>query len=331
MFGRKVWNQDVPSNIRFSQGTLLALSQEDKESISYGRNRTYRQFLNEILDGTEHGLNEDEFAQMWILNHLDNMRFVLDTAIGNKRLKEIITEQTSQSNNTLRDGMKFRDSITIDISKYQNDNDMSALSNLVKVNAPDGKIQSVTWAPCIKIGDSYYMAESNTDLGFNVNKQLSITYRKVVPWGSSKTIKYDINQELAPTMRYQTSMNAEPQRNKNYVEPEEEETIESMASTETSNGNGIGTEPATDAPNGNANGLNAMRQSLEDAVFNDYIEGLKMRDQGAVTQAQIDGIRNLLKSQSFDDLMDTVTALRQACRKNGVLMLDDDGHPMMGC
>jgi hypothetical protein len=56
-----------------------------------------------------------------------------------------------------------------------------------------------------------------------------------------------------------------------------------------------------------------------------------MRDQGAVTQAQIDGIRNLLKSQSFDDLMDTVNALRQACRKNGVLMLDDNGNPMMGC
>ena len=322
---------DVPSNIRFSQSTLDNVSQESKERVSYGRNRTYRQFLNEILDGAESGLNEDEFAQMWILNHLDNMRFVLDTAIGNKRLKEIITEQTSQNGNTLRDGMKFRDSITIDISKYQNDNDVSALSSLVKVEAPDGKIQSVTWAPCIKIGDSYYMAESNTDLGFNVNKQLSITYRKVVPWGSSKTVEYDINQKLTPTIRYQTSMNAEPQRNENYIEPEDDEVVEPMIPTEASNGNGIGTEPATDASNGNANGLNAMRQSLEDAIFNDYIEGLKMRDQGAVSQAQIDGIRTLLKSQSFDDLMDTVNALRQACRKKGVLMLDGDGNPMMGC
>ena len=331
MFAHNFIGTDIPSNIRFSQSTLDNVSQESKKRVSYGRNRTYRQFLNEVLDGTERGLNEDEFAQMWILNHLDNMRFVLDTAIGNKRLKEIITEQTSQNGNTLRDGMKFRDSITIDISKYQNDSDMSALSSLVKVETPDGKIQSVTWAPCIKIGDSYYMAESNTDLGFNVNKQLSITYKKVVPWGSSKTIEYDINQKLTPTMRYQTSMNAEPQRNENYVEPEEEAAIESMTPTEASNGNGIGKEPATDTPNGDASGLDAMRQSLEDAIFNDYIEGLRMRDQGAVSQAQIDGIKTLLKSQSFDDLMDTVTALRQACRKNGVLMLDDQGNPMMGC
>ena len=420
MFAHNFIGTDVPSNIRFSQSTLDNVSQESKEKISYGRNRTYRQFLNEILDGTERGLNEEEFAQMWILNHLDNTRFVLDTAIGNKRLRDIITEQTSQSGNTLRDGMKFRKFITIDISKYQNDNDMSALSNLVRVNAPDGKIQSVTWAPCIKIGDSYYMAESNTDLGFNVNKQLSITYRKVVPWGSSKTVEYDINQKLAPTMRYQTSMNAEPQRNENYAEPSPSTSDEGLSSATQDNrdasiienaianlrnnapadanvnwediteklldlnpndpsipftqaattfiNNGAGTfwrglkepqrkamgdavrdyhksnvsaqqgssspsssEPATDASNGNASGLNAMRQSLEDAVFNDYIEGLRMRDQGAVTQAQIDGIRNLLKSQSFDDLMDTVNALRQACRKNGVLMLDDNGNPMMGC
>lgn len=333
MFAHTFIGVDVPSNIKFSQATLDNVSQESKERVSYGRSRTYRQFLDEILDGTERSLNEDEFAQMWILNHLDNMRFVLDTSIGNKCLKEIITEQTSQSGNTLRDGMKFRESIIIDISKYQNDNDKAALSSLVKVEAPDGKIQSITWAPCIKIGDSYYMAESNTDLGFNVTGSgvMSITYRKIVPWGSSKTIEYDINQRLAPTMRYQTSMNAEPQRNENYVEPEEEEAIESMTPTEASNGNGIDSEPATDAPNGNASGLNAMRQSLEDAIFNDYIEGLRMRDQSAVSQAQIEGIRALLKTQSFDDLMDTVTALRQACRKNGVLMLDDQGNPMMGC
>ena len=404
-FAHSFIGQDVPSNIKFSQATLDNVSQESKEKVSYGRSRTYRQFLNEILDGTEQGLNSDEFAQMWILNHLDNMRFVLDTARGGEDLRKIITEITSQEGNTLRDGMTFRDRIVLDISKYNNDKDMAALSSLVKVNAPDGKIQSVTWCPCIKIGDSYYMAESNTDLGFNVNKQLSITYRKVTPWGTSKTIDYDGNQKLTPQMRYQTSLDAEPQRNEDYVEsssssPEEtgsmaqdnrdasiienamsnlrnsvpansninwEDITEKLLSlnpndpslpfsqaamTFINNGAGafwrslrepqrkaIGdavrdyhksnvsaqqgssssnsSEPATDAPNGNAGGLNAMRQSLEDAIFNDYIEGLRMRDQGAVSEAQIEGIRNLIKAQSFDDLMDTVTALRQACRKNG--------------
>ena len=323
---------DVPSNIRFSQSTLDNVSQESKENVSYGRSRTYRQFLNEILDGIEQGLNEDEFAQMWILNHLDNMRFIFDTAKSSDYTKRIIKEITSRSGNTLRDEKgKLRDHFDMDISTYNNDKDMAALSNLVKVNAPSGKIESVTWCPCIKIGDSYYMAESNTDLGFNVNKQLSITYRKVIPWGTSKTIDYDGNQKLAPQMRYQTSLNAVPQRNENYAETADNEAAEITTSSEDSNGESQNAEPLTDQPNGNANGLNAMRQSLEDAIFNDYIEGLKMRDQGAVSQAQIDGIKALLKSQSFDDLMGTVTALRQACRKNGVLMLDDQGNPMMGC
>lgn len=330
MFAHNYIGTDVPSNIRFSQSTLDNVSQESKEKISYGRNRTYRQLLNEILDGTERGLNEEEFAQMWILNHLDNMRFVLDTAIGNKRLKEIITEQTSQNGNTLRDGMKFRKSITIDISKYQNDSDMSALSNLVRVNAPDGKIQSVTWAPCIKIGDSYYMAESNTDLGFNVNKQLSITYRKVVPWGSSKTIEYDINQKLAPTMRYQTSMNAEPQRNENYVEPEEEETVESMTPTEASNGNGIGTEPATDAPNSGASNLNMGRQEMENYIFEEYIKAVEAK-LGQQKAEDIQAMRASFANNTDQELIDAILMIRKACRQNGVMMLDDQGNPMMGC
>lgn len=220
-FTKSFIGRDVPSNIKFSSGTLD--NPENRAiipEISYGKTRTYRQFLNEILEGTEQGLNEEEFAQMWILNHLDNMRFVFDTAKSSDDTKRIIKEITSRPGNTLRDEKgKLREHFNMDISIYNNDRDMAALDSLVKVEAPDGKIQNVTWAPCIKIGDSYYMAESNTDLGFNVNKQLSITYRKVVPWGTSKTIDYDGNQKLSPQMRYQTSMNAQPQRNKDYVEP----------------------------------------------------------------------------------------------------------------
>ena len=344
MFAKAQLGKDVPSNLKFSQGTLNNVSTESKEAVSYGKSRSYRQFLNEILEGTEQGLNKDEFAQMWILNHLDNMRFVLDVNKSNDRLMTILLggkdEQgrgvlglLQRSGNTQRDGTKFRDRIVIDISEFNNDNDKDALSSLVKINAPTGKIVDATWCPCICINGSYYMAESNTDLGFNVTGPgtMKITYRKVTPLGTSKTMDYDGNQKLAPQMRYQTSLDAVPQRNDNYKEPADDEVIDSMTPTEASNSDGQYAEPLTDQSNGNAGGLNAMRQSLEDAIFNDYIEGLRMRDQGAVSEAQIEGIRSSLKSSSFDDLMDTVTALRQACRKNGVLMLDDQGNPMMGC
>ena len=424
---------DIPVNIRFSQSTLDNVSAESKERVSYGRSRTYRQFLNEILDGTEQGLNSDEFAQMWILNHLDNMRFVLDTAVGNKRLMEIINEITSQEGNTLRDGMRFRDRIVIDLSKYDNDNDRSALSGLVKVEAPNGKIESVTWCPCIKIGDSYYMAESNTDLGFNVTGSniMSITYRKVVPWGTSKSITYDVTQKLAPSMRYQTSLDAIPQRNKNYVEPADDEVIEPMTPTEASNGstiqdnrdssiieNAIATlrdsiasdpdedrywrnitadlldldpnspdltytkiakvfahnsagaiwkglkesqrraiedavkeyfkstatsqpsnsisdsnnpEPLTDQSNGNAGGLGALRYSLEDAIFTEFVNANKAA--GNIMMAEDkENLRRHLQGLNDQDIMDTINAIRRACRDgNGVLMLSADGELMEGC
>lgn len=231
---------DIPSNIYFSPATRAQVS--EGKTLSYGGKRSYRQFLNEILDGTEQGLNQDEFAQMWILNHLDNARFVFDTAKGGERLKEIlfgskdgktkgiVAEAGGQMN-----GMKYRDVLPLDISKFMNDQDKSALSKLVRIKEVDGKIIDVTWAPCIVINGVYYLAESGTDLGFNVipgPAGLRMNYRKVEPWGASKTIEYEGNKKLTPQMRYQISMSAEPQRNKI---PVDDEPIESMAPTVGSN------------------------------------------------------------------------------------------------
>lgn len=415
-FTKSFIGRDVPSNIKFSSGTLD--NPENRaiiSEISYGKTRTYRQFLNEILEGTEQGLNEEEFAQMWILNHLDNMRFVFDTAKSSDDTRRIIKEITSRPGNTLRDEKgKLRDHFDMDISIYNNDRDMTALDSLIKVEAPDGKIQSVTWAPCIKIEDSYYMAESNTDLGFNVNKQLSITYRKVVPWGTSKTMDYDGNQKLSPQMRYQTSLDAVPQRNEDYVEPVQD-TSEEMPqdnrdssiilnavsnlrgsvidttvewdsildgllklsptdpspaftqaahvfiqngaaaywkSLEESQRKAIGnavrdyhkstlpiqqgtfnsnnsSEPLIDVLNGNAKGLGALRESLEKAIFTEFVNAHEAI--GEIVDKE--GLMRNIQSMEDQDIMDTVEAIRRACRDKTtkVLMLNEEGKLMEGC
>jgi hypothetical protein len=221
-------SEDIPSNVYFSPATRAQVS--EGKTLSYGRKRTYREFLNGILDGTEQGLNEDEFAQMWILNHPDNSRFVFDTARGGERLKEILFGSKDNKTGGIiakaggqMDGAKYRDILPLDISEFVNDQDRPALNNLVKIKEENGKITEVTWAPCIIINGSYYIAESGTDLGFNVAfgpAGLKMNYRKVEPWGSSKSIEYDGNKKLAPKMRYQTSMQAVPTRNTNYVAPE---------------------------------------------------------------------------------------------------------------
>lgn len=328
LFTNMTLMEDVPSNVFFSAETLISVSPDSKEAVSYGRSRTYRQLLNEVLDGSERGLSEDEFAQMWILNHLDNPRFVLDTAIGNKRLSQIIGEITAQDGNTLREGTGFRKYITIDISKYQNEQDRAALSGLVSVEEKDHKIVSSTWCPCIKINGSYYLAQSGTDLGFNINKDLKITYMKVEPWGTSKTIEYDGNKKLIPQMRYQTSMFAEPERNEDYMI--DNEPIESMTQTVASNGNTVEQSPLTEASNSNGVDVNMTRQQMEDYIFEEYIRAVEATN-GPMAPEDKQGVRNKLSQNTDEDLSTAIEMIRKACRKNGVMMLDENGNPMQGC
>ena len=325
LFTNSTLLEDVPSNIYFSANTLNQVSDESKEAVSYGRSRTYRQLLNEILDGTEQGLNSDEFAQMWILNHIDDARFVLDIDRGNKRLNQIITENISQEGNTQMDGLNYRDRITIDISKYQNKQDMDALSSLVSVEAQDHKIVKSTWSPCIKIRGAYYLAESGFDR-FNENVDLKIVYRKVEPWGCSKTVEYDRNKKLTPQMRYQTSVYAEPE-----VHRQESSTPAATGVTPSNNPSEVMATPSPIEPsNSSKPNLSALRQMAEEYIFNEMVKAIEAKN-GSMAAEDKQAMRAAISNSSDQDLNDTVEELKKACRENGVIMLDADGNPMMGC
>lgn len=307
--GDKDFDIDVPSNVYFSKGTLENISEDSKEKISYGRNRTYREFLNEILDGKESSINSDEFAQMFILNHLDNSRFVMNIGNGNKRLKEIISRMPKDANGN----------ITVDVSNFTNESDRNAVGDIVKLNeAPDGTLLKAAWCPAIRIGDSYYMAQSGEDK-FNENTQYSITYVKVEPWGASKTITYDGGKKLAPQMRYQSSLFAEPQRNEKYIS-RDDTPLQTEQQPESP------TEPKN---SGNGN-LDALRQMAEDYIFNEFVKAVEKKN-GAMTAEDKQGLRDTIAKSNTEDLNDTVDAIRKACRENGVMMLDEEGNPMMGC
>ena len=174
------------------------------------------------------------------------------------------------------------------------------------------------------------MGESNTDLGFNINQQLSITYRKVVPWGTSKTMNYDMNQKLLPSMKYQTSLNAISYRNEDYIESAS--SLQNVPVPEDSSSDNSSSEPLTEQKNGNASALGSLRKAIEDQVFTEYLNayignGLIMAED---TEA-IEAIRNTLRSETDDELAAEVELIRKGCRKNGVLMMDDEGHLKQGC
>ena len=204
LFSRESLGKDIPSNIYFSQGTKNSVDMSSVEK-SFGRSRTYRQFLSEILHGKNNNLDMNDFAKQWILNHPDNARFVFDINKGTKALRDKLIKQANEAVKT--DSSK----ITFDISNLfgkenSEGNDSNILNTFAKVKAnSDGKITSTTWTPCIVYNNSYYMAESGIAGGhFNENAALTMTYVKVEPMGSAKTIQYDNGKELKPSMRYQS-------------------------------------------------------------------------------------------------------------------------------
>ena len=206
LFSRSSLGMDVPANIYFSSKTLSSVSQESKEAISYGRNRTYRQFLDEILKGNHNELDLDDFAKQWILNNLDNPKFVFDTNKCNKVLKTELNTQIKSSLAVNKNSINLDLSNVVKKTKGQSKDggESSPLDSFVKIESVNGRIISSTWCPCILYNGSYYMADSNNLEGFNIGRNLSMRYIKVNPLGSLKSFKYDNGKIMPPSIRYQS-------------------------------------------------------------------------------------------------------------------------------
>ena len=342
-------SDDIPSNILFSEASITTIPEELRDKISYGRKRSYRQFLYEILEGKEQELNEDEFAQMWILNHLDNPRFVMDTNRCNETLRKIIKEITredgpnSQRLTDVREGGKFRNILTFDVSKYNSDTYEDALKDLVSIKrSPYGEIIECKWCPCLLINGSFYLAESGTTQGFNVNKSLVMNYRKVEPWGSSNQLEFDGNRRLTPQMRYQTSLNA-------VVETREEERGEvdnndnnpPVNPTPTPTPSPGPTTPVTpttstespvrpetdEDPNTEGATISMTRWAMENYIFKAFIE-----ENTDMQPEDKKSLRLRLRSESDTNILDTVKGIMEE-HKDGrnVVMLGADGKKTIGC
>jgi hypothetical protein len=280
-------NRDIPSNIYFSKDTLNSVSQE---GISYGRERTYRQFLNDILHGKNQDLSIDDFAKQFILNHLDNERWVFDTRKSAKTLRDMIKEQAERE-------LKISDrkSITFDVSGFavKNKRDRKTLNNFVKIKENHGTIISADWSPVILYNGSYYMADSKSGLGFNKNQSMQMTYIKVTPLGSSKTLNYDNGEKLKPSMRYmsyygETDEDLEhaelTKKTRTRVEDQEEQGEERAINPPTSEDNGSRVSLENRDPSDITNALKDIQDAAETAPetieeVTDKLLGLDLREQ----------------------------------------------------
>ncbi len=133
-------------------------------------NRTYKEFLEDIQNGTETINNNLEFCRQFILNHLDNYLFTKE--VKGKYLTNAFNKYAMSDTNYL-------DSFTIDINNL--DSNSKNIKNFILAKSDDkGTTLSYTFTPVIKLGRNYYMANYLTST--NSSK---VTYTKVNPLGKT--------------------------------------------------------------------------------------------------------------------------------------------------
>ena len=348
---------DIPSNIYFKENTALKLN-DLGNAVSYGRELSYRDFLYGILDESIRDVDPKEFAIMFILNHLDDPRFVLDSSRVNTDLQKVFKEvQISPEGD-----------ITIDVSKYDED---AALGQLVSFNNGEYK-----WAMCIKYNNSYYMP-----VGYeNINSSPKITYRKVNPLGASGTVNYNPSREIIPgyynqevphrvshQLAYTSSLDAElselpwevqtkqseegmgtegSKEGSSISEPEEQEPVNGIVTSEQESSGQVPPADLTTPDNGTGNnGTFNYRQFMENALLDEIVPGYikyhqdtinEWRRQGIIMSGSESEIRDVIKyalSQDNDEaILKQYTALQIACRdEDNILLLDADGNMQKGC
>lgn len=346
LFDKNVSGYNVPSNILFSKETKERMSLEVQQSMGYGRSRSYRQFLYEILDGKNMGMETNDFVQQFILNHLDNTKWVLNVDwIPN--VKSAVYKQLVEENSLVDKSGHYRNAITIDVSSLISKTDREVADRLVRFRTDkEGNIIDATWTPVLKIGESYYMAD-NTSLGtlvsddfprFNMNASSRMTYRKVVPLGTSKEMSYDNNQKIPASMKYMSSMNAQESRGDTdinsvveTVDNNTEASPYSVNDAETDNSDKAEGTKQNDSQveqfkKGNGS-PNLMRQALEQQIIAEYRAVYEAKGE----EIDFEGLAEQLHNISNQDLMDTVQSLINAVRVNGVVVLDEDGNPVQSC
>ena len=318
---------DIPSNVYFIRETQDLLNRYSSE-IFYGRQRTYRDFLNDILDNKEH-INIDDFARMFILNNVDNPAFITDLNRTNDRVKSIlfnedpkkgpigILKRPSNSVIDTESSTGFRSTIEIDLSSFTSKEDMEALSDLVNVTIIDGNIMEAKWKPCIKVEGAYYMAKSELLYShFNINKSYKMVYEKVSPFGTSKKTFYDNNESMTAQMRYMSSWDVA------------KSAVVGDINAEVNPDNPLDTNP-----NGGTQ-ANVSRAKREELIIDSLIKAYKRY--GGLVAENVEQfklrLRESLNTYNDDEILEEIERINKACKDGDeVLMLDSDGQMMYGC
>lgn len=284
---------DIPSNVQFTEESVIS---NDWSAVNYGVNRSYQELLNEVLDGTNESVNSIEFAKQFLLNHLDNWRFVLNTAP--EHLRTFINQEVKPFS-----FRQAKESITIDVSGKAKE----VSGAFAKVVWGKEGIISATWKPVIKIGDYYYMADG--EYGFNVNKSLKMNYRLVSPYGSK-----------GKSLMYKSDVTVDENLDRDTTQPPSQ-----SPAPEAPRG---GNQGAIDRTKLEAIIMTNMMASLAGSLNDD---GTAVSEADKRTTVQNWMASKGLSTMSDTELSQFVDQLRSEARANGMTFFDENGNPEQSC
>lgn len=255
--------------------------------------RSYVDFMNEIMED-EFNINAETFARQYMLNHLDNKRFGLDAK--SKTVLKILNKKYLSSTNVQVS------SFTIDITDPTIGSENSKYFTLRE----NKMAKSRQFVPLIKIynksGDiiAIYMADS-----FDETKDSVMTYHKVDKLGTKgKSLQY-FGDNISSDVVEDTEVS---------------ETFEEGSTSEGSEER----EPTVEGFDREAI-INEIAEELSKA----YEKAGIRDDQGELYTAN--ALKAALSNTEEADLKASVEELRQACRVDGVIVLDENGNPMKAC
>lgn len=246
--------------------------------------RTYTDFLKEIMDDNFHLANQgNDFAIQYILNHLDNKKFVFDAK-----------------------GRAVRDVLKPLV--YERGDEASSRFTLELTNIGDPKIEgqfviekdkdSAYFIPAIMIDGMVYIANGTGAVFNEGNTPTSIEYVRMDRLGAKgKSLQYN---------SYMSNTTPSTEVEDSFVEGNSSQEVEPVVPVE-------------------FNREEAISQIAGEMIAAAKKAGLLAEEESG------SGIVEMLKGQKDEDLQDTITAIREACRKDGIIMLDAEGNMLKGC
>jgi hypothetical protein len=149
-----------------------------------------------------------------------------------------------------------------------------------------------------------------------------VTYVKVTPWGTTKSILYD-GEVIRPSLRYQTSIEAEAQRNNDYQEP-------------------VAPEEPVERTNFRNNGVfdkdfsELTRDEWEDEIIKAYATAwnkyVATSEERKIFSEGMEQMKRAMADKSDSDIRNEIARIKAACKDGeNVIMMDANGEFLQGC